>query len=82
MSNNWSTEFRGQILHLLHDRNKREKGFTELFKHHERLFENWAAVRAENIRLSMQVERGIIGGEKMGSGGNHSDEREKVFSSL
>ncbi|CAG7713021.1 unnamed protein product [Allacma fusca] len=51
---NWSGEIRQQVLQLLQERNRKEKGFTELFKHHERLFENWAAVRDENIRLMQQ----------------------------
>ncbi len=41
----------------------------------ERLFENWATIRAENLQLSMQVERGFH--DRGGSG--HSEEREKVL---
>lgn len=38
----------------------------------EKLFENWAAVKSENLRLSVQVERGYSHTP------GYSDEREKV----
>ncbi|ODN03183.1 Autophagy-related protein 16-1 [Orchesella cincta] len=76
-SQQWNGEFRNQILTLLRDRNKREsQGFTELFHHHEKLFENWAAIKAENLRLSVQVERGYSHHHHSSS---YSEEREKVL---
>jgi autophagy-related protein 16 len=63
---------RQQVLQLLQERNRKEKGFTELFKHHERLFENWAAVRLENIRL-MQNQGGYGSGRDDGG----SEEKDK-----
>ncbi|XP_021947114.1 autophagy-related protein 16-1 isoform X2 [Folsomia candida] len=71
----WRGEFRTQILTRLYDRNKREnRGFTELFQHHERLFENWASIRQENLRLQMEQR-----GDRRPSSSGLTEEREKAL---